>query len=90
MKVKDIIGVKHDILDTKVKTVVKPIGTEREYYNSERNNHLRNEVAEMEVKEWFICGARKNKCDFIIIVERDENYETEIKKAWEALINKQQ
>ena len=87
MKVKDMLKTQKSFTDSEVNIVVKPLGTERQYYNS--GNILRNEVAEMEVKEWFICGARKNKCDFVIIVERDENYETSRKKTWEDLVNKQ-
>ena len=83
MKIKDIINARHGVIGTEVKIVVKPMGTKVEYYNSEISNHLRSEVAEMEVEEWFVCGARKNKCDFVIIVERNEEYEAEIKKAWE-------
>jgi hypothetical protein len=87
MKVKDIIYTRHDMF-TKVKTTVKPTGTEIKYYDSETSNHLRNEIAEMEVKEWFICGAKKNECHFVIIVERNEKYEADRKKAWEDFINK--
>ena len=92
MKVKDIINSHIDfslVKDTKVNFIVKPSGTGKQYYNSE--THLwRNkpEVAEMEVEKWMICNARKNKCQFVIIVKRNEEYEAKQEKAWKELLNK--
>ena len=87
MKVKDIIDAQIYFGDNAVKFVVKPQGTKTQYYNSETKN-LQNEVAEMKVDRWFICGAKKNYCEFVIIVERNEEYEAKRKKAWEDLISK--
>lgn len=90
MKVKDIIGIHTDFGfakgGTKVDFIVKPKGTSRKYFH-EAPYWLRNypEVAEMEVKSWMICNARGNKCEFIIIVERDEKYEENKKKRFEEL-----
>lgn len=92
MKVKDIIDSQKDfscVHGTKVKFIVKAQGTGKHYYNSE--THLwRNkpEVAKMEVNEWFIGATKKNYCEFIIIVERDEEYEARKAKAWEDLISR--
>lgn len=92
MKVKDIINSQMDFSfakDTKVNFIVKPKGTGEQYYNSE--THLwknKPEVAEMEIINWMICNARKNQCQFVIIVERNEEYEAKKKKAWNDLINK--
>lgn len=92
MKVKDIINSQIDFSfanDTKVNFIVKPKGTNKKYFNSETNFLANNpEVAEMEVQKWFICNARKNKCEFIIIVERDEEYEAKKEKAWQELLSK--
>lgn len=95
MKVKDIINNQIDFSyanDTKVNFIVKPMGTSKEYFHEEPY-WLRNypEVAEMEVEKWMICDARGNKCKFIIIVKRDEEYEAKKEKAWKAwkeLLNK--
>ena len=92
MKVKDIISSQMDFSfakDTKVNFIVKPKGTIKKYF-CEEPFWLRNypEVAEMEVKNWMICNARGNKCEFIILVERDEEYEAKKEKQWEDLIGK--
>lgn len=92
MKVKDIINSQIDFSfakDTKVNFTVKPNGTNKKYF-CEEPFWLRNypEVADMEVKNWMICNARGNKCEFIILVERDEEYEAKRERAWEDLISK--
>lgn len=92
MKVKDIINSQIDFAfagDTKVNFVVKPKGTGKEYF-CEESFWLRNypEVAEMEVKNWMILDARRNECKFLIIVERDEEYEKKKEERWKNLIGK--
>lgn len=90
MKVKDIISTQTDLGNIggdKVVFVVKPQGTKKQYYNSE-NNQLRNEIAEMDVKTWFIAGTKKKYCEFVIIVERNKEYEAKREKAWQDLINR--
>lgn len=87
MKVKDIINARHDLPSIEVETVIKPKGTKREYYNDDRN-HLENEVAEMEVKEWFIIPSKKNKCTFLIIVEQNKEYEEKKDREVEKFFNK--
>lgn len=88
MKVKDIINAKHDMVGIEIKTVVKPMGTSKNYYDSENSNHLNNEIAEMEVKFFSLFPTKKNKCDFVIIVERNEKYEADREKAWKDLLSK--
>lgn len=92
MKVKDIINSQIDFSyagDTKVTFIVKPSGTNNHYFHSETNFLSNNpEIAEMEVERWMICNARGNKCTFIIIVKRDEEYEVKKEKAWKELLNK--
>ncbi len=90
MKVKEILDAQIEFTDAKVNVVVKPKGTKKEYYNSEVHLkcNLRNEVAEMEVKSWFVCNAKKNQCNLIIIVERDESYEADRENVWKDLIAK--
>ncbi len=91
MKVKDIIDMHMDFsfADTKIKFVVKPKGTSKEYFNSDSQYWINNpEIKEMEVERWMICDARGNKCTFVIIVKRDEEYEAEKEKAWKKACKK--
>lgn len=87
MKVKDIIDAHVDFSfakDTEINFIVKPKGTTEVYFNSECHWWKNSpEVTEMDVKHWMICDARKNKCKFIIIVERDEEYEKKKRQHWE-------
>ena len=92
MKVKDIIYSQLDFSfakDTKVNFIVKPKGTGRKYFCEDKVwLKLYPEVAEMEIKDWMICNARGNKCEFILFVERDEEYEAKKEKQWKELINR--
>lgn len=87
MKVKDIINSQTKFANFTTKFIVKPQGTANQYHNSECN-YLSNEVAEMEVNTWFVCGTKKNYCEFVIIVERNKEYEAKREKAWKDLISK--
>lgn len=87
MKVKDIVNSQTKFANFTTKFIVKPQGTAKQYYNSECN-YLSNEVAEMEVDTWFICGTKKNYCEFVIIVKRNEEYEKEKQERWERLVSK--
>ena len=49
------------------------------YYDSE-NKMLHDEVAEMEVDGWFVCGIKKNYYEFVIIVKQNEEYEAKRKR----------
>lgn len=91
MKVKDIIDAHMDFsfADTKINFIVRPKGANKDYFNS-NSQYWRNnpEITEMEVERWMICDARGNKCKFVIIVERNEEYEAKREKAWKDLISR--
>ena len=87
MKVKDIISSQKKFPNFTTKFIVKPKGTAKQYYNSQCN-YLSNEVAGMEVITWFVCGTKKNYCEFVIIVEQNKEYEAKREKAWNDLISK--
>lgn len=90
MKVKDIINTQtalENIGGDKVVFIVKPKGTKKQYYNS-TNNYLKDEIAEMNVETWFICGTKKKYCEFVMIVEQNKEYEAKREKAWQDLISR--
>ena len=87
MTVKDIIDSMREFPGNEVLVVVKPAGTKREYYNS--NTNLRylmdKEVENAEVRSWFVCGMRRDKCTVVIIVDRNEEYEASLDERWKEL-----
>lgn len=88
MKVKDIINLRHDLVGMKTKTIVKPMGTGRNYYNSEVSNHLEDKVGEMEVEHWSMLATKRNEGCLVIIVGQDAKYEAEKLQAWKDFLER--
>lgn len=74
MKVNEIINTHFKLANSNISFLVKPNGTEKIYYSGD-GNYIRNEVAEMEVKRWLIDDSKKKNLIFVVLVERDENFE---------------
>lgn len=77
MKVKDIIESNVSLANPKLNFMVTPIGKNDIYYHGD-GSYLREEVAEMQMVKWLID---KNK--FVILVERNEEFENKRKAFWE-------
>lgn len=90
MTVKDILDSMREFPGGHIHVVVKPAGTERKYYDS--NTHLRSlmdkEVENAEVRSWFVCGMRRDKCDVVLIVDRNKEYEDRLDIEWRRFIEK--
>ena len=87
MIVKDVIDSMHNPPGSHVKVVVKPIGTTRKYFDSDTNlrSLMDKQVENAEVRNWFVCGMRRDKCTVVIIVDRNEEYEESLDQRWKEL-----
>lgn len=82
MKVNEVINTHFALANSHISFLVKPNGTEMIYYKGD-GNHMRNEVAQMEIKRWLIDDSEKKNLIFVILVERDEDFENESRKLFE-------
>lgn len=87
MIVKDVIDSMHNPPGSHVHVVIKPIGTTRKYFDSDTNlrSLMDKEVENAEVRNWFVCGMRRDKCTVVIIVDRNEDYEASLDQRWKEL-----
>lgn len=90
MIVKDVIDSMHNPPGSHVHVVVKPKGTTRKYFDSDTNlrSLMDKEVENAEVRNWFVCGMRRDKCDVVLIVDRNKEYEDRLDSEWRRLIEK--
>lgn len=77
MKVKEIIESNVSIANPKLSFMVVPIGKNDIYYHGD-GSYLREEVAEMQMVKWLI-----DKSKFVILVERNEEFENKRKAFFE-------
>lgn len=87
MKVKDFTNSYWKPPTQNIKFVVKPKG-DIKYFDSE-NQQLNFDIGEMIINNWFIPEPyNKKQLTIVIIVEKNEEFETKRRKNFEKLIGK--
>lgn len=75
MKLREIIKSNKNMPGINTRIVAKPLGTGINYYDSKIHLWLDEEIADLEVDEWFVIPHKRDDCTVVIIVEHYIEYE---------------